>query len=355
MTRRRQRSKFVEWGQGLPSWLTALAYIVPKAAESIYEVCRMARREDGSITLSRGFPLDVWRSYYSDLGALFQEVSHLLAGEGQEHVEEIVNRTSDELKGAYEDWRNGLVIRLGALYADPETRQWAMDELSDEFAKVIYFSDDRLTNIVLIVIDRFFTFEMEEEEGQQFIESPAIRFVLEVLVPCIVQHQELPSTLFSRAIDGDWDALEKLIELDRWVLMFADWAAMSYTGDSARDQEFRELQAKALTRQRPKLDIGELKITLAAMLSYLGHACGIAIAHKKLRERFDLHAQSSGQGERDRDLPVSDDTFGRVIRRHRTDWESYTPHLPQELIDAVQRIRKQKASKQGESTAKKAA
>ncbi len=355
MKSRSDRASFVQWGHGLPIWLTSLSYVVAKTVESIFEIARIVRKEEGAIALPRNFSIQEWRSLYVDQTSAINKVVLELWPIGKGELQEFVSRSNEEFQAEYAQWQGRLVERLGALYADPATRDQAIDELCDELAKVVYISDDRLANIALIIIDRFFSAEVEDEEGLQWVESAPLRFIMEVLAPCIALYQELPSTLFQRAQEGDSDALEKLLELDQWVSMFPDWAAMTHSGNHSRDRDFLELFAKAITRERPKLEIAELKLTMASFISYLAVAVGTPIAHKKLRELFDLHAQITGQGDIDKDLTRHDDTFARLIRRHRESWSRYTPQLPEELKRAMGRLRKQNTHKQRKVKGKRAA
>ncbi|MFA8018008.1 hypothetical protein [Bremerella cremea] len=355
MSNRYDRQLISEWGRGLPVWLTSVSYITVKSVDSIFEITRAVRKEEGSLALPRNFSVEAWRALYLDHTADIKQVLLTLWPIGEEKFEEFVFKSNEEFQEDYAQWQGRIVERLGSLYADPVTRDQSINELCDEFAKVVYISDDRLTNIALIVIDRFFRAEVEDEEGLQWVESASLRFILEVLVPCMALYQELPSTLFQRAQEGDLDALEKLLELDQWVSMFPDWAAKTHSGDHSRDRDFLGLLATAITRERPKLEIAELKLTMASFISYLAVAVGTPIAHKKLRELFDLHAQIIGQGEIDKELTRHDDTFGRIIRRHREKWSRYTPQLPEELKRAMGRLRKQNSHKQRKAKRKRAA
>lgn len=346
MTERDFRKAIIGWGEDLPVWLTVLSYVVVKSAESICEISRSVRREEGAITFARNFPMCEWHAFYACHQSVVKAVCLAVLPVCEGCLEKWLSDSNDELQEGYASWKADVVSRLGPLFVNSETRNQGIDELCDEFTKVAYVCDARLTNIVLIQFERLSSVDVDELEARRMCETPSLRFVLEVLVPCIALHQESPFTLFNRAREGEWDAWDKLIELDQWVLTFPEWTALAYSGDPQRDQFLRELQAQAVMRRRPEIDAAKMKLTLAAFISYVGDACGVPIAHKKLQELFDLNAQAAGLGDRDKDLPVLHDTFAREVRRHRENWMKYMPHLPDELKRAMGRFRKQKFAKQ---------
>lgn len=325
---RKKRREIIEWANGLPNFLTLLGVILIRSAEPVYEILRFVRRDEGCLEAARDFSADDWAAcYHNPRGAVLTTLHHLGFPVETELVRQCYDQFAVNLRllnqrreaGENPDQLVYDYYLRDLLTIDPE-------QLKACLALLEVFSPERLTTA--IDCDRMF-------------EDVSPRFFAEVFVPSILEYQETPHALLARAQDGDWDALEKLIRLDKWSLQIPEISRIAYSGNRSHEKAFQEIVGQSY--QRPptgQMDLASVKISLAALLSHCFDAIGLKITAPKIRELFDIVAQDGEGSTGDCHLPSDNVNFAKAIQRAKKPWRQFVPNLPPSMKKLVRQQHK---------------
>jgi len=152
---------------------------------------------------------------------------------------------------------------------------------------------------------------------------PEVIFFLRVWVPCFLLYGEYPPYLLRKARQGDDDALEKLLRLDKSLIYDKKIQAIFHLETVAKKRARMTLITKALQNTpKAKLDIQKIKYLFAGFLSLISIGIGQRPAAAEIHRLFDAVARDMDKGYADSDLIVSPETFEKAIQRARTFWQT---------------------------------
>lgn len=160
---------------------------------------------------------------------------------------------------------------------------------------------------------------MLEEGGLQrlrsMMESPPVQFMLRVILPCAVLYRDHPVRLLRRARQGDDDAFEKLLRLDKSILedpvLANRWHELMQDPKPARRKRFREAMAGL-----PKVPNGVkwLRTAMAGYISQSAEEHGVDLTAPEIRRLFCDFAP--GGYLSDEDMPAGE-ALTKSLQRNR--------------------------------------
>lgn len=170
-----------------------------------------------------------------------------------------------------------------------------------------------------------FTNENHEETSKEFLKyltKPEIIFFIRVLAPCFNLYGIYPVDLLRKARQGEDDALEKLIRLDKSAIFDPKISEIIHQAQAMKIQERMSMIKKAFNSSpSKKTDIKKIKCNLGGLISYFSKAMGQQIAAADINRLYDALARDMGIDEVDPDLgEMSPEVFEKAIQRARKMW-----------------------------------
>lgn len=153
-------------------------------------------------------------------------------------------------------------------------------------------------------------------------------FVL-VTVPCWLLYQIHPGRLYRKARQGNFDALQKLLNLDPLMIhdpMIGKQIQKLRFKNKSRQYEklFEILLKKSTIHVTPQ----QMKYAIGGFLSALAQLLKIRLTAPDIQKLFDAVSLDFDGFNRDSCLPNSSETFARAIYRYRNDWlKAFKPDM----------------------------
>jgi ASC-1-like (ASCH) protein len=144
-----------------------------------------------------------------------------------------------------------------------------------------------------------------------------------VLVPCFTIYNTYPIELLRNAQNGDNDALEKLIRLDKSIIFEPKISELIHQAQALKAQARIAMIKKALVSKPVKLNMNmkAIKCNLGGLISYLSDIFKQKITAADIRKLFDAIACDKGIDNIDPDLSnMTPETFEKAIQRQRNFW-----------------------------------
>jgi len=341
--------EIAEWGSRYPVLLTWLAVTQFKLANEVYEITRFLRNEKGAPEAERDFPIGEWLECYRDpsiavrgsLSAMGVE----LPGQPSKFQLELSEETNRQLK-AYD-------LDL----ANPKTARGAMDAMHRIIMETWYEDD---ISEAASFLEELETAKEEFLNDDASCESIALsvhcRFYIEVIMPCMIEYQEPPERLFKKATNGDLQALEKILTVDKWAAALPEWLEKIYAKKSTDAKKARQINARVLKKPAMKQrDIGSTKIEIASQVCRTFESVGLSIDVRQVRELFNIFAKHELGVEYDPHLPTDNLNFATHLRRGKKRWKNYFPDVSAEIRKALSDCQKRRSPKPSKKTGKRAA
>lgn len=175
-----------------------------------------------------------------------------------------------------------------------------------------------------------FTSEVNNTEREEFLKNlskPEFIFFIRVHAPCFGLYGTFPLELLKQAQNGDNEALEKLIRLDKSIIFEPKISEMIHQAQVLKKQERISVIKKALIKSpRMKMDIKTIKYNLGGLISHLSIGINQRISSVDIRNLFDAIALDMGIDNVDPDLSdMTPETFEKAIQRSRNFWHIIIP------------------------------
>lgn len=170
----------------------------------------------------------------------------------------------------------------------------------------------------------------ESKEMADYFKSNEMElaFFLLIVIPCLVHYQTLPRILYQQGLNGDVNALEKLLRLDRRLLHDSSIGKQLDIIHSKSLTDYNKLVKDSLELPKPKVTRQRMLYALAGFISASTMMMGHTLEEPAIRELFDSVSRDR-HGEDDVDIPDFPDSFYQSIRRSREKWlEFFQSMLP---------------------------
>lgn len=144
-------------------------------------------------------------------------------------------------------------------------------------------------------------------------------FFILVIFPCMVLYQTLPLFLYRNALNGDEDALGKLLRLD-WRLLSDKGIAKRLDSIHAESlTKHNKLIKDSLELPKPKINRKRVLNAIAGYISASAIIMDQSLTEPDIRELFDSISRDK-HGVDDEDIPLAPDSFYQRIRQIRDNW-----------------------------------
>lgn len=162
------------------------------------------------------------------------------------------------------------------------------------------------------------------EKAQQYKDSNGteLAFLFLVAIPCWFIYKEFPSTLYNKAICGDFNAMHNLLRLDPFTLHDpAIGNQIQLVRIHGRQSLYEELLNAPTKPLKIKLTNRMIKDMLAGLISLIADALDHPLTSTGIRDLFDAVAKDADKRDIDTSLPESQEAYLKVIQRNRPEWK----------------------------------
>ena len=297
---------FRKWAEGKNPFLAAIALTIAgfsKESFELYESVQKGKRIEGDIPLPS---LKTWLNLYRK--ALLNALGNINDNTAKE---------ADVLKllleAARQMQKNGEKYKAGLERIPPDERQ-----------KMFEDSIRKLEEYKELVINDFVS-EPTEKEGTEFrkdMPKPELIFFIRVLVPCFTLYGIYPVDLLRQAQNGDDDALEKIIRLDKSIIFEPKISEIIHQAQALKKQERMTMIKKAfISKPKVTMNMKTIKCHLGGLISYLSMTINQKIIAADIMRLYDSLASDMGIDKVDHDLyKMSPQVFEKAIQRSRSMW-----------------------------------
>lgn len=170
----------------------------------------------------------------------------------------------------------------------------------------------------------------DKKENENFamnLKKPEFIFFIRVMAPCFSLYGTYPLELLKQAQNGNDDALEKLIRLDKSIIFEPTISEIIHKAQTLKKQE-RMSRIKKAFRSSPKVNIKmkAIKCHLGGLISYLSEAMKQKITAADIRRLYDALAHDMNDDAVDHDLyKMTEETFSKNIQNAREMWQIILP------------------------------
>lgn len=298
-----------KWAQGRPPFIALFA---PQIATFALEIPEILKHQKKHRFLTHSFPvpdLPSWHSLYRSHRRYFDpflEMAYQASPFGQQlvslsvalkdlprYLEQVKEQgiTPEQVKEAQEYW-NGLL-------------RMSFTDIQEEI------DDAPLTPKVRSTVQQY----RDNDET-------AVAFLFLVAFPCWLLYKEWPSTLYHKAIKGDYNAIHKLLRLDPFTLHDpAIGKQVQLFRIHGRQSLYEELLSAPMKPIKVKLTSRTIKDMLAGLISLMADTLKQPLTSTEIRDLFDAVAQDTANRDIDTTLPESQEAYLKVIQRNRPDWK----------------------------------
>lgn len=147
-----------------------------------------------------------------------------------------------------------------------------------------------------------------------------LRFLVQVVLPYLIEHGDLPTRDFARARRGDLAALERIVAIDPSVIAEPRIAEQIAASVLVSDRIRLRLLADAISKKPASGKAGQCKMVMAALIVALFENAKVAISVADVRSLFDALARSDKGVLVDTDLPDSPEAMAKGIQRYKKFW-----------------------------------
>jgi len=308
----KEMKHFRKWAEGKNPFLAAIALTIAgfsKDCFEIFESVRKGKRMEGDIPLPS---LKTWLKLYNNPKRIGKALLNALG-----NVNDDTAKEADFLKLLNEE--------AGKMQKNGEKYKAELGKIPpDERQKMFEDSKRKLEEYKELVINDFVN-EPTKKEGTEFrknLPKPEFIFFMRVLVPCFSLYGIYPVDLLRQAQNGDDDALEKIIRLDKSIIFKPKISEIIHQAQALKEQARMSMIKKAFTSS-PKvtMNMKTIKCHLGGLISYLSMAIKQKITAAEIKNLFDAIALDMNEGEVDRDIGNMENyPFEKAIQRSRNFW-----------------------------------
>ena len=307
---------FRKWAEGKNPSLAAIALTITgfsKVSFEVFESVRKGKRMEGDIPLPS---LKTWLKLYNNPKRIGKALLNALGNINDETAKE-----ADFLKLLNEE--------AGKMQKNGEKYKAELEKIPpDERQKMFEDSKRKLEEYKELVINDFVS-EPTKKEGTEFIKNlpkPEFIFFMRVLVPCFSLYGIYPVDLLRQAQNGDDDALEKIIRLDKSIIFEPKISEIIHQAQAMKKQERMAMIKKAfISSPKVTMNMKTIKCHLGGLISYLSMAINQKITAADIRLLYDAIALDMND-DFDRDLgDMVGEPFEKAIQRSRNFWHIILP------------------------------
>jgi hypothetical protein len=331
-----------EWGRQMvrkqKSWaIVALTHMLVRTAGGIYEFEQQVVR--GNLSwLEASRPAEEWEQFYRQPCKVLQLVADHSCPSVIPPEEGDSGASSEDQIGLGTLLRSlGIQARALRRSGDEELRRELRKELATPAGRGAALSAWKLVQELRQAdLDELFGLdeEMDDHTFNTGIRRPAIQFFMLVWIPCLIAHGTSTADLFRDAEQGDFEALVKLLEIDKRLSWCPTMARRIDEACLNREDGRFAMLMNALSGSPRAFTLGRYKCAISAYILRMSRSVadmhplfGRRMTPLEVRGAFDAAARDRGLLV-DEDLPASRDAYRKAILRERafassTAWDTF--------------------------------
>jgi len=304
---------FRKWAENKNPFIAAMALIIAgfsKECFELHESVREGKRIEGNIPLPS---LKTWLNLYRNpkrIGkALLSAVRDTNDDAAQEaNILKLLSEGANQLQN------------------NPQKVQNELKKLTaDEWKEIQEISMTKIQEFLELTINKFVS-EFNKKENDEFrknLTKPEFIFFIRVMAPCFSIYKTYPLELLKQAQNGDDEALENLIRLDKSIIFEPKISEIIHQAQALKAQARMSMIKKSFTSPpNAPLKMRAIKFHLGGLISYFSHAIKQKISAADIWRLYDSIALDM-TGDVDEDLKnMSVETFEKDIQDARKMWQS---------------------------------
>ena len=307
----KEMKHFRKWAEGKHPFLAATALTsvgFSKVCCEISESVQTGKRIEGDIPLPS---LKTWLKLYNNPKRIGKALLNALG-----NVNDDTAKEADFLKLLNEE--------AGKMQKNGEKYKAELEKIPpDERQKMFEDSKRKLEEYKELVINDFVN-EPTKKEGTEFrknLPKPEFIFFMRVLVPCFSLYGIYPVDLLRQAQNGDDDALEKIIRLDKSIIFKPKISEIIHQAQALKEQARMSMIKKAFTSSPiVKMKMRAIKFYFGGLISYLSMAAKQKITAADIWRLYDAVSLDMN-GDIDQDFAdMTEETFAKEIQNARKQW-----------------------------------
>lgn len=255
-----------------------------------------------------------------DIALMAENLHDTLISTQQVHYDFEIEIDLSEWLKFYRTHRKVLDISVENIFSVLPDLSYKLDFKNGEIVNTL--NNDKILNsqhpIGILISDLILSDNYPKTEN--FTLSNEGFFTFRIFLPCWLHYFETPTALYRKARLGNFDALDKILRIDKRVVGDIQIARrIGKHGTDPTSPEFKRL-IKALEGAPRKLSVTKVKTFLAAFLYGLSKHFGSPLTYPQVQDLFDQSAQERGLGLTDPDLEMAPHSFEKAVRRNLTFW-----------------------------------
>lgn len=309
MNTRTKMMNYRKWAKDKNLFLVPMYFLIASFSTEALEMIKLNQKGkmiEGKISLPS---VKTWIKLYKNPKRVGRVLLNILIGH---------NNGSEE-KGKF--IKN---INESALFMQkhPEKFKTALEQMSVEERKILYkefIKECESFNENLI--NDYLSKPSKKEVFREYFKKPEFLFFCRVQAPCFILYGTYPYMLLRQAQNGDDQALEKLIRLDKSIIFEPKISEIIHQAQALKAQARMSMIKKAF-REKPKaiMTLKKVKILLGGLISYFSIQFNQKLSAAEIRDLFDAISLDTND-DIDQDLGnMVGETFEKAIQRSRNFW-----------------------------------
>lgn len=290
----REMKHFRAWAEGRNPFIVIFALQIAGFAKDYLELSESIKKDkrlEGDVSLpSVKRWLKLYQNHKRVVRILFDALKDINDQSGK--IVEIAKDLGSEAEQLQKMPPGTINIFWGQLSPE-ERKQFLQDGLN------------KLEEYKELLIDDYLA-EPTKDEKTAFrgnLTKPEIIFFLRVTVPCFSLYGVYPLRLLKMAQQGDDEALEKLIRLDKSAIFDPKISEIIHHAQTLRERRKLSLIRMAFTcSPKVKTDMRAIKCNLGGLISHASIAINQKLPAIEIRQLYDALAHDAGQDYIDPDL-----------------------------------------------------
>jgi hypothetical protein len=304
---------FRKWAGNRNPFFAAMALIIAGFAKEFYELhesVRKGKRKEGDIPIPS---LKTWLKLYNNPKRIGKALLGLLGEANEEAAQETA------------------ILKLlgeGAnqLQNNPEKVQAELKKLTaDEWNEIQDVNRAMMHEFLELAINNYDTEfnKKEKEKIRKDITKPELIFFIRVMAPCFSIYKTYPLELLKQAQNGNDEALEKLIRLDKSIIFEPKISEIIHQAQALKAQARISMIKKAfISTPKAPLKMRAIKFHFGGLISFFSQTIKQKITAADIWRLYDAIALDM-TGDVDEDFKnMSIETFEKDIQDARKMWQS---------------------------------
>lgn len=316
--RQNQMKHFEKWSEGKSPLLKMFSFVLADGQGEIQEFLQnvIAGKKMGGYDCLP--PVDEWLKFYRNHRRIHRGVS------------DSFRQINDDVAKAIDFYEQYLsAVRLLRHITKDELQEMKEELTTAERNR----GKKRFQEIQEIIINNCNMDNVETKKGTEederellsaLLNKPEVIFFVRVWAPCLYLYGDYSTNFLRKARQGDEDALEKLLRLDKSVIGDKKIIELFHQGKVAKKQAIHNLFIKSLNKKpRVNLTRRKFKYELVGLISAMSISLGQRLTTQDIKGLFDAISKDEGKSK-DADFQDQNGTeaLTKAVNRARLKWKT---------------------------------